>query len=142
LARKCRILIAEDSRADVFLIREALRKAKIDADIYVAEDGEQAIRYLETAERDRTPAPDVVLLDINLPRYKGGDILRRLRRSDAAAGTLVLVVTSSNSAADRDEMNVLGADGYFRKPSDYAEFMKLGPIVRELLERKAPPAAG
>ena len=117
-----------------------MRKAKIDADVYVAEDGEQAIRYLEMAEHDRTPPPDVVLLDINLPRYKGGDILRRLR-GGPSAGALVLVVTSSDSLVDREEMNGLGADGYFRKPSDYAEFMKLGPMVRKLLESKTPPSA-
>ena len=139
--RKRQILIAEDNRADVFLIREALQRARIDAEIYVAEDGEQAIRYLERAGRQATPVPDLVLLDINLPRYKGGDILRQLRRGGPSAGAIVMVVTSSNSPADREEMNGLGADAYFRKPSDYGEFMKLGSIVRDLLERQQSPSA-
>ena len=76
-----------------------------------------------------------------MPRYKGGDILRTLRASTRCADALVLVVTSSDSARDREEMDALGANGYFRKPSDFSEFMKLGQLVGELLARKDDPPA-
>jgi two-component system, chemotaxis family, response regulator Rcp1 len=87
-----------------------------------------------------TPCPDLILLDINMPRYKGGDILPRLRASSRCKDVLVLIVTSSDSQRDREEMDAFAADGYFRKPSEFSEFMKLGQLVRDLLGRiKTPP---
>jgi DNA-binding response OmpR family regulator len=134
------ILIAEDSRSDVFLIREALRKSEVDAQIHIVDDGEKTIGFFAQADADpAAPCPDLVLLDINMPCYKGSDILRWLRRSSRCAGALVLIVTSSDSPRDREEMDALGADAYFRKPSEFSEFMKLGPIVRELLARNQDP---
>ena len=98
------------------------------------------MKFFEQADADATaPCPDLVLLDINMPRYKGGDILRRLRASSRCKNALVLVVTSSNSSRDREEMDALGANGYFRKPSEFSEFMALGRIVRDLLMNKNAP---
>jgi two-component system, chemotaxis family, response regulator Rcp1 len=134
--RRWQILIAEDSKSDVFLIRQAIQKSGIDAHVHVVDDGERTVKFFERAEAEATaPCPDLILLDINMPRYKGGDILRRLRASPRCANALVVIVTSSDSQRDRDEMNALGADGYFRKPSEFAEFMKLGHLVREVLAR-------
>jgi len=130
-------LIAEDSKSDVLLIRQALQKSQINAQVHVVDDGEKAILVFEQADTDETAAcPDLILLDINMPRYKGGDILRRLRASRRCAQALVLVVTSSDSQQDRDEMAAFGANGYFRKPSNLSEFMALGRLVRELLTHK------
>ena len=136
------ILIAEDNRSDVFLIRQALNNSGIEAQIHVADDGEKTMMFFEQADADpAAPCPDLILLDINMPRYKGSDILRRLHGSSRCKDALVLVVTSSDSSRDREEMDALGAHGYFRKPSEFSEFMKLGQIVRDLLARKdAPPA--
>ncbi|MDP8980079.1 MAG: response regulator [Acidobacteriota bacterium] len=131
------ILIAEDNKSDVFLIQRALKTSGLEAHIHIADDGEKVIRFLEQADADATaPCPDLILLDINMPRYRGADILRRLRASSRCSDALVLVVTSSDSARDREEMNALGANGYFRKPSEFSEFMSLGQMVRNLLERK------
>ncbi len=122
------------------MIRQALGKAGIPAEIYIADDGEKTVKFFEWADADNdAPCPDLILLDINMPRYKGGEILRRLRRSQRCADALVLVVTSSDSHRDREEMDRLGANGYFRKPSEFSDFMKLGEIVRELLARKERP---
>jgi chemotaxis family two-component system response regulator Rcp1 len=135
------ILVVEDNRADLFLIRDALGAAQVNAEIHVAEDGEKALRFLDAAQNDESaPCPSLVLLDINLPRKKGGDVLRHIRQMSRCADTLVLVVTSSDSPRDRQEMDSLGTNGYFRKPSEYAEFMKLGHVVRALLspEETAP----
>ena len=124
----------EDSDADVFLIREALEKVGLGGHIDVAEDGEAALWLIAQAEADAfAPCPDLVILDINLPKRRGADILRQIRAGVRCASTRVVVVTSSNSARDREEMRRLGADEYFRKPSEYAEFMKLGPLIRTLL---------
>ena len=100
----------------------------------MADDGEKTVRFFEQADADPTaPCPDLVLLDINMPRYKGGDILRRLRASTRCKDALVLIVTSSDSQRDREDMDAFGANGYFRKPSEFSEFMKLGQLVRDLL---------
>jgi DNA-binding response OmpR family regulator len=120
----------------VFLIQQALQQAGIDALLHIANDGAETMEYVERVDADPTlPCPDLILLDINMPRYKGGDILRKLRSSSRCADALVLVVTSSDALRDREEMTTLGADGYFRKPTELSEFMKLGGVVRELLSR-------
>ncbi len=138
--RVWQILIAEDNKSDVYLIRQALKESGVDAQIHVADDGEKTIRFFEQADADAAaPCPDLILLDINMPRYKGGDILRRLRASSRCKDALVIIVTSSDSQRDREEMNAFGVQGYFRKPSEFLEFMKLGPLVRDLLTRNEIP---
>jgi DNA-binding response OmpR family regulator len=119
----------------VILIRKAIERARIDAVFHVVDDGEKAIRFFEQADGDpQSPCPDLIILDLNLPRFKGSEVLRRLRASARCADTPVLVVTSSDSAHDRQQMHEFGANGYFRKPSDFSEYMKLGEIARGLLE--------
>jgi len=77
-----------------------------------------------------------MILDINLPKKHGGQVLQHMRKTRRCATALVLVVTSSDSLRDRETMAKLGANGYFRKPSDYEHFMKLGSLVKELLDHK------
>lgn len=131
--RPIRILIVEDNKADVFLIRAAI-EAKIKADFQVVHDGEKAVLLIDAADRDESvPCPDIVILDINLPKKPGAEVLSHMRKSRRCAGTPVLAVTSSDSRRDREEMQKNGADAYFRKPSDYTEFMRLGDIIEVLL---------
>jgi DNA-binding response OmpR family regulator len=125
----------EDSRPDVTLIRMAMEKAGIPAVIHVVDDGEKAVRFFENADIDSTaPCPDLVILDLNLPRFKGSEVLRRLRASARCANVAVLVVTSSDSSDDREQMKNLGANGYLRKSSELSEYMKLGELARALLK--------
>ena len=107
--------------------------------MHLVDDGEKAMSFFEAADRDpAAPCPDVVLLDVNLPRFKGSEVLEYLRKSSRCSRCAVLVVSSSNSPRDREEMDRLGANGYFRKPSEFDEFMQLGGIVRLLLEKAGP----
>jgi CheY-like chemotaxis protein len=131
-----RILIVEDSKADIFLIREAIAAAKIKADVQEIHDGHQAVHFIDAADREPDAlCPDLILLDLNLPKKDGTAVLRHIRDSNACRNARVLIVSSSDSASDREAIVALGVDGYFRKPSVYAEFLKLGVIVRELLAR-------
>jgi len=125
-----RVLVIEDSKADVFLIREALYSAGVRAEIDVVHDGQAALRFLDEEAR-----PALVVLDLNLPKYGGREVLRHIRANMRTKDLPVLVVTSSALSQDREELTALGFDGYFQKPSDYAEFLKLGPLVKGLLER-------
>lgn len=136
-----RILIVEDNRADVYLIREAIESTAIRVEVQVATDGEEAIRLIQKWKADeKEPCPDLVLLDINLPRKSGAEVLRHLRSSERCRETVVMVVSTSDSPQDREKMMALGADRYFRKPSEYEDFLKLGGVIAELLEGKSPRA--
>jgi CheY-like chemotaxis protein len=128
------VLIVEDNEADVFLIQEAIEVTRLPLTVDIAQDGEQAVQLFDQLDNDpEMPCPALVILDINLPKRHGGDVLKHMRRSRRGAHVPVLVVSTSHAAHDREEMMRLGANGYFRKPSDYDEFMKLGDIVKAML---------
>jgi two-component system, chemotaxis family, response regulator Rcp1 len=124
-----RVLVIEDSKTDVFLIREALESAGVRAGIDVVRDGQAALRFLDEKAR-----PALVLLDLNLPKYGGREVLRHIRNNLRTKDVAVLVVSSSALSQDREELTALGFNGYFQKPSDYAAFLQLGPLVKGLLE--------
>ena len=121
----------------MFLISEAINAANPNVSLEVLNDGEKAIRFFENIDGDdNLICPALVILDINLPKKHGGQVLQHMRKTRRCASAMVLVVTSSDSMRDRETMAKLGANGYFRKPSEYEDFMKLGGLVKELLENK------
>lgn len=127
-----RILLAEDNAADVYLVREALSAYGVKHDLSVVDDGEKAIEFLALTDADANrPSPQLLLLDLNLPRRSGLEILRFLRASRRFADIPVIVLTSSDSPQDRARVAELGVAHYFCKPSDFDEFMRLGAIVAE-----------
>jgi CheY-like chemotaxis protein len=133
--KRLNLLLAEDNLPDALLIREAIKMENLPVEVFVASDGERAIDFLETAERDRdAPQPDVILLDINLPKVDGLEVLRRIREGEKFNQIPVIIITSSDSPSDRKEAAKFGA-GYFRKPPTYAEFLKIGPALKDALER-------
>ncbi len=104
-------------------------------EIHTVSDGERAIAFIERAENDpNAPVPDAVVLDINLPKLDGFEVLRRIRASQRYGTIPVIILTSSDSPSDRSEGAKL-ADGYFRKQPDYEEFLKIGPAIRQMLEK-------
>ncbi|HEY3840823.1 MAG TPA: response regulator [Bryobacteraceae bacterium] len=124
----------EDNKGDVFLIREALAAADVDAEVHVVHNGNDATRFFDAADHDETaPCPNLVLLDLNLPKKSGDQVLQHLRKSVRCRNAKVLIVTSSDLAVERRALTALGATAYFRKPSEYAQFLKLGPVVKALL---------
>ena len=129
-----KILIVEDNAADVFLIRRAIKSAGVEEELQVVSDGEHAVEFFDQVDSsDEAPLPRVVVLDINLPKKQGSEVLQHIRKSRRSAVVPVIAVSTSDSARDREAMAQFGANGYFRKPSDYEEFMKLGPIIRAIL---------
>jgi CheY-like chemotaxis protein len=137
------ILLAEDNPGDVFLIRRALEKHGLQAKLHVAEDGQAALTYLDQVDGDpNTPAPDVAMLDLNLPRANGSRILARIRQSPRCQSIPTIIVTSSDSPLDRDSAAKLGATAYFQKPGDLTGFMQLGEVVRKALDVAAAQTAG
>jgi chemotaxis family two-component system response regulator Rcp1 len=125
--------VAEDNLPDALLVRDAVRTEKLPLEVYVAVDGEKAIQFIEQAEADpEAPCPHLLLLDLNLPKKNGFEVLERLRASEKCKGTPVLIMTSSDSPEDQRVAAELGAR-YFRKPGTYDAFMKLGGVLKQLL---------
>ena len=99
---------------------------------------EYAIRLPGKAD-DAAPCLSLVLLDLNLPKKPGIEVLEHLRRTRKCGNSLVVVVSSSDSIKDRAEAASMGADAYFRKPSGYEAYIKIGEIVKDLLMVEQPP---
>jgi two-component system, chemotaxis family, response regulator Rcp1 len=133
---KTKILLAEDNDGDVFLVRRALEKRGIMHELMVTHNGEEALAWLDghSGEEYRASTPDLILLDLNLPRIDGAQLLSHIRKSDWFSRTPVIVLTSSDSPKDRQTAMELGANLYFRKPTDLASFMDLGRIIEETLK--------
>lgn len=129
------ILVIEDSETDLFLIRDAIEAAEVNANVHVVTDGHEAIQFFDAVETDQnTRCPALVLLDMNLPKRSGNEVLRHLRQSTRCSTARVIIVSSSDGPRDRASVADLAVAGYFRKPSDYAGFMKLGPLVKAVLQ--------
>ena len=128
------IILVEDAEPDVLLVREALEQSGLEFELMVLDDGEQGVAFVDTMDRDTTLVrPHLFLLDLNLPKKTGGQILERVRQSPRCGQIPVVILTSSDSQRDKAQAAYLNATGYFRKPSRLDEFMKLGPYVRDLL---------
>jgi DNA-binding response OmpR family regulator len=114
-------------------VRTALETEKLDVNLVVKKDGEEMLDWMKIIEAGKAERPEIVLLDLNLPKYSGAVLLENMRRSHTFDDVPVVVVTSSDSPKDREVAFRYHASSYFRKPSDYDEFMRLGGIVRSLL---------
>jgi len=125
------ILLAEDNAADVYLIREALKQCGVDAAVRTATDGREFLELIATS--DGAWRPDLIILDLNLPRHDGIEILQKLKSTETFAAVPVVVLTSSDSPRDRDAAIELGATRFLRKPSDLDQFLQLGEVFKELL---------
>ena len=136
--RRFHIVLVEDAEPDVLLVREALEQSGLDFELQVFDDGEQGVDFIDTMDRDANLGrPHLFLLDLNLPKKTGGQILERVRQSPTCGKVPVVILTSSDSQKDKAQAAFLNATGYFRKPSRLEEFMKLGPYVRDLLQRQS-----
>ena len=120
------ILLVEDNPQDEMLILRALRKVHLANQVDVVRDGQQALDYLfmegEFAGRGNSDLPAVVLLDINLPRVSGLDVLARLRANQRTHLMPVVILTSSDEERDRLSSYESGANSFVRKPLEFAEF--------------------
>ena len=126
-----RILLAEDNPADVYLIEEALREHGVPYQITLAKDGEAAIAMITAGDVQ----PTLIMLDLNMPKRGGGEVLTRLRQDPRCATVPVVVLTSSDSPADREEVMRLGATSYIRKPTGLDEFLTIGATIKQLVAK-------
>jgi len=122
------ILLVEDNESDELLTTHALKKANIASALVVARDGEEALEYLfgsgAHTGRDTNDLPAVVLLDLNLPKVGGLEVLRRMRADERSRLLPVVVLTSSAEEEDIIMSYDLGANGYVRKSMDLGQFVE------------------
>lgn len=139
------ILLVEDNPDDEALTIRALKKNNIGNDLAVVRDGAEALEFLfctgAYADRDRNDKPQVILLDINLPKVDGLEVLRRIRADEDTRLLPVVILTSSKEEQDLIRGYSLGANSYVRKPVDFDEFVE---AVRQLglywlILNEAPP---
>jgi CheY-like chemotaxis protein len=131
------LLLIEDNRGDVYLILWALEIQRVPLRVEVIGDGQEAQEYFERLDANPTlPCPRMVLVDLNLPKKSGHEVLDWLRTSIRSRGIPAVVCTTSNADVDREQAQRLGATHYFHKTSSYREFLKIGEVVKEVLNMK------
>jgi len=129
----CSILLVEDNTADVGLVREALEEHHVACDLLVIGDGDRAIRFIEAVDARQADCPDLIIIDLNLPKRSGRDVLKSVRSSQDCSKAAVIVLSSSDAQQDRAESIQLGASRYVRKPLRLDEFLGLGAMFKECL---------
>ena len=126
------ILLVEDTEDDVFLMKRALKIVGIQNALRVAEDGQQAIDYLDGtgmyADRTRFPYPKYVFLDLKLPVKSGFDVLAWVSNRPGLPKPLIFVLTSSNSPLDMSRVTAMGASSYIIKPPSAETFKRLSEL--------------
>lgn len=139
------ILLVEDNPDDVELTLLALAKNRIANDVAVARDGVEALEYLHGREGSApSPLPAVVLLDLNMPRLNGVDVLRAIRGHERTRTLPVVVLTSSQHERDLVETYQLGVNSYVVKPVDFDQFLEAARQIGMywLLLNHRPPGEG
>jgi len=120
------ILLAEDLPDDIVLIRRALERAGVKNPFFVVRDGEECLAYLEGmgkyANRDEYPLPDILLLDIKMPKTDGFEVLRTIRSIKSLSALRIVMLTSSEEIFDINKAYGLGANSFLVKPLEFEDF--------------------
>jgi len=135
--RKIRIFVAEDNSGDVHLLRLALRTAELDCELIVVGDGREALDFVrQRGKYAQMEPPDLAVLDLNLPKNDGLEILEALRANAAFSGVPVAIVSSSSAPQELAKMQSLRVDRFIPKPPDLDQYLKIGTMLKELLSQR------
>jgi CheY-like chemotaxis protein len=127
-----KVLVIEDNPADVVLLKVALRRAGIECELSVIADGGAALEMVRAQE---VTAPDLVIMDLNLPKVGGGEILAAMRSSVHFGDVPVVILTSSNSIREREQLAAYKIVRHLTKPADLTEFFTVGTVIKDILDR-------
>ncbi len=131
-ARPVEILLVEDSKGDIGLIEEVFEEAKIRNNLHIAEDGEEAILFLNNKEPFLdAPRPDIILLDLNLPRKDGREVLQEVKEDENLKKIPIVVLTTSKAEEDILKSYNLHANAYITKPVDFNQFIKVMKSIED-----------
>ena len=127
------IFLAEDNPGDVELLRYALKEHRVACELLVAEDGENEHNFIKQIIIGSLVYPSLVILDLNLPKRNGWEVLSRIRTRPALAEIPVVILSSSGSPRDLSDATRLGAREYIRKPSSLEGFLQIGRVLKGLI---------
>jgi len=134
-----RILVIEDNSSDVFLLKRALKKQNLLFELLHLSDGTAAIAFVRRQDTHaQTAIPNLILLDLNLSKYTGEDILREIRKARHLDGVPVCVWSSSRSRQDEAMFKDLGVSRFITKPAGLDQFMEIGKTIKDLLAAPRP----
>jgi two-component system response regulator len=134
-SNKPRVLLVEDNPGDVDLLRLAFSNAGLDCELTVLDDGGEALAFVrQDGKYAGVSVPDLAILDLNVPKNDGLEILAAMRANPKFAELPVAVLSSSSSPRERAAMEHFHIRRFITKPSDLEEFMRIGSIVKELLD--------
>ena len=131
-AKPIEILLVEDNPGDVRLTREALKSGKVWSNLHVVEDGEAVLTFLQRqGSYTYAPRPDLILLDLNLPKRDGREVLSIIKADENLKRIPVVVLTTSQAEEDILKAYNLNANCYITKPVDFDQFLKVVRVVEE-----------
>jgi two-component system, chemotaxis family, response regulator Rcp1 len=123
----------EDNPADVGLVRKALEEHGVEGELLVIADGETAVKFIQALDGQEVPCPDLAIVDLNLPKKPGREVLERMRLSESCRNIPVVILSSSDAEQDRADAARFGASRYIRKPTHLDEFLNLGAVFKAAL---------
>ncbi|MFQ5796250.1 MAG: response regulator [Candidatus Bipolaricaulia bacterium] len=130
-----KVLLVEDNPDDIEITEQALKKSRFDCDLFVVRDGEEALNFLHRREGHRdAPRPDLILLDLNLPKIDGREVLVQIKQDEKLRRIPVIVLTVSEYEKDIAKAYNSGASSYITKPVDFRGFVKIMETVRDYWE--------
>jgi CheY-like chemotaxis protein len=142
IGKPVEILLVEDNEGDVGLVEEVFEESKMRNKLHVAEDGEEAIQFLQKKGKFKdVPRPDIILLDLNLPKKDGREVLADIKSDDDFKRIPVVILTTSHAEEDIIKMYDLHANSYITKPVDFDQFIKVIRTIEDfwLEVVKLPP---
>ncbi len=120
------LLLVEDNPGDVLLLKEFLKTTKMSVNLHVAEDGEDALLFLNQRDKySNSPRPDLIILDLNLPKIDGFEVLQQVKQHPSLKRIPVIILTSSHAEMDITRSYDLHANCYLTKPSELSEFSEM-----------------
>lgn len=140
-SKKLKILLVEDDPNDVKLTERALSRSSVKSELFVARDGQEALDFLyNQGEFTDAPRPDLIFLDLKLPRVNGHEVLAKIKQDERLRRIPVIVLTISRREEDMVKAYDSGASGYIQKPVSSSEFIKVVNTVRDYWEISELPS--
>lgn len=132
MKKEVSILLVEDNEGDIILTLEALKQARISNEIAIVKDGDQALKYLyKEDEFKNAKPPDIILLDINLPKIDGLEVLNRIKNDEKLKIIPVIMLTTSDSETDILKSYQNHANCYITKPVNFSNFMEVIQTIKD-----------
>jgi DNA-binding response OmpR family regulator len=118
---------------DALLVRAALENSSIPCELVVITNGQRAIQFIEDIDSGSSLCPQLAIVDLNLPKKPGVEVVKRMRASSKCKDVPVIILTSSDNHIDREKAKNIGVSKYVLKPARLSEILKLGSVFRDIL---------